>query len=389
MPQSYSLDFRERVLKDCDAGLRSEDVAQKYSVSASWVYDLRRRRRETGSIAPKQQRHGRRPKLEPYEPEQFFRRSIEGEKTGTVLILTILRIFLLRKRSCVDDVLSPSKSCGTHKLSMIRAGLLLFLLLPAGLCAQNPCASPTYSEALFHFGNRERDRIFTDYSNLYNRNNVGNYGFALLGAGILANTELDRQFQNWHDQHMHSGFGKELGEFSKVFGEGKYFIPIMVSSAFTYRFLQEKSGISECKLGELTDRTMRGYFVGAPTLLTMQWVLGGDRPRDGESYWRPFQHDHGISGHAFMGAVPFITAAQMTDKPCVKGVFYVLSTFCAWSRINDDAHYLSQALLGWYLAYLSVRAVSATEGGRTLPRGLTIFPVTENNAVGVGLFYQY
>jgi transposase len=33
MPKPYSSDLRERVLKDCDAGMRSEDVAEKYSVS--------------------------------------------------------------------------------------------------------------------------------------------------------------------------------------------------------------------------------------------------------------------------------------------------------------------------------------------------------------------
>ena len=32
MAQAYSMDLRERVLKDCDTGMRSEDVAQKYSV---------------------------------------------------------------------------------------------------------------------------------------------------------------------------------------------------------------------------------------------------------------------------------------------------------------------------------------------------------------------
>ena len=69
MAKAYSMDLRERVLKDSDAGMRSEDVAQKYSVSASWVYDLRKKRRETGSIAPKQQRHGSKPKLVPYEKE--------------------------------------------------------------------------------------------------------------------------------------------------------------------------------------------------------------------------------------------------------------------------------------------------------------------------------
>jgi hypothetical protein len=84
-----------------------------------------------------------------------------------------------------------------------------------------------------------------------------------------------------------------------------------------------------------------------------------------------------------------MTAAQMSDKPCVKGLFYALSTFPAWSRVNDDAHYLSQALLGWYLAYLSVRAVSATEGHGKLPRGLTLFPVCGDGSVGIGLLYQH
>ncbi|GHT13075.1 hypothetical protein FACS1894170_08630 [Planctomycetales bacterium] len=108
----------------------------------------------------------------------------------------------------------------------------------------------------------------------------------------------------------------------------------------------------------------------------------------GDSYWHPFQNSHGISGHAFIGAVPFMTAAQMTDRPVVKGLFYTMSTFCAWSRIKDDAHYLSQALLGWYLAYLSVRSVSETEGLKPLPRGLTLFPVMDDNSVGFGFLYQ-
>ena len=276
---------------------------------------------------------------------------------------------------------------------MIRTGILIFLCFPAGLCAQaildTPCTPPTFSEAFCQFGNRERERIFTDYSNLYNRNNVKNYGLAVLGAGVLANTKMDGNFQNWYGNHIRSDFTNDLSKGAKIFGEGQIFIPIMVTSAFSYRFLQEKRGLPDCKLGDFTDRTMRGYLVGAPTLLTMQLVLGGDRPRDGESYWRPFQQDHGVSGHAFMGAVPFITAAQMTDKPCVKGVFYVLSTFTAWSRVNDDAHYLSQVLLGWYLAYLSVRAVSETEGLKPLPKGLAIFPVTEKESAGFGVFYRY
>lgn len=54
----YSADLRERVPADCDAGMATAKVAEKYSVGASWVRRLKPRRRETGSIAPVKQRHG-------------------------------------------------------------------------------------------------------------------------------------------------------------------------------------------------------------------------------------------------------------------------------------------------------------------------------------------
>lgn len=49
---AYSMDLRLRVLADCDAGLPTKPVAQKYGVSRTWVRWLKQRRRETGSIEP-------------------------------------------------------------------------------------------------------------------------------------------------------------------------------------------------------------------------------------------------------------------------------------------------------------------------------------------------
>ena len=60
--RAYSADLRERVLADCDAGMPTVEVAAKYRVSASWVRRLKQRRRETGEVAPRQQRHGSPPK---------------------------------------------------------------------------------------------------------------------------------------------------------------------------------------------------------------------------------------------------------------------------------------------------------------------------------------
>ncbi len=93
---------------------------------------------------------------------------------------------------------------------------------------------------------------------------------------------------------------------------------------------------------------LRSILVGGPPLLVLQWATGGARPTetDESSEWRPFHDNNGVSGHSFMGAIPFLSAAKMADNIWIKGSFYAASTLPGISRVNDDAHYFSQAFLG-------------------------------------------
>ena len=50
---AYSMDLRQRVIDDCDAGLGTQAVAEKYSVSPAWVRRLKQHRRERGDIRPR------------------------------------------------------------------------------------------------------------------------------------------------------------------------------------------------------------------------------------------------------------------------------------------------------------------------------------------------
>ena len=52
---AYSLDLRQRVVRAFDSGKSATVVAEQFDVSLAWVYRLVQRRRETGSIAPRQQ----------------------------------------------------------------------------------------------------------------------------------------------------------------------------------------------------------------------------------------------------------------------------------------------------------------------------------------------
>ncbi|MCS5681900.1 MAG: hypothetical protein NZ609_05085 [Acidimicrobiales bacterium] len=63
--KAYSMDLRERVLKDSDAGIRTRDVAVKYAVRESWVRRLKQRRRENCETAPRSSRNRLQPKWLP------------------------------------------------------------------------------------------------------------------------------------------------------------------------------------------------------------------------------------------------------------------------------------------------------------------------------------
>ena len=82
--KAYSMDLRERVVAACDArdGTRQQ-IAARFSVSVSWIRDLLKRRRETGSIAPKPHGGGQPPAFQG-ETAERLRKAVEGCPDATL-----------------------------------------------------------------------------------------------------------------------------------------------------------------------------------------------------------------------------------------------------------------------------------------------------------------
>jgi len=246
------------------------------------------------------------------------------------------------------------------------------------------CTTPLY---------KELQRYKESLKSFYQWDTALNFGVSLGFGAILANTSCDQNFRNWYQEDFRSSGTDDWSRFCKIFGEGHYVIPAYLATSIAYRYLDEYWNLdagSGKNFGQWASRSSQAILVGFPVLLVGQYATGASRPSDEKSWgshWKPFTDNHGISGHAFLGAVPFITAAQMTDHFLLKSVLYFGSTLTGWSRINDDAHYLSQAILGWYLAYLSCRAVTRTENPN-FGRGLTVFPLVTADTVGVGITYR-
>jgi len=80
----YSMDLRERVIAACDFrdGTRRQ-IARRFGVSESWVRKLLRRRRETGSIAPRPQNAGRKRALTDRQLARL-RRLVERRPAATL-----------------------------------------------------------------------------------------------------------------------------------------------------------------------------------------------------------------------------------------------------------------------------------------------------------------
>lgn len=231
-----------------------------------------------------------------------------------------------------------------------------------------------------------RENIFEDYCNYYDRGTMAKLAYGLVLGSVLANTSMDQDVQDWYQDDVRSADTDNFAQFWKTFGEGQIFIPAFACLAFAGRMTADWPLLGTA--GQFSARTTRAYVVGAPPMLFMQYMLGASRPGETghSSHWEPFQDTNSVSGHAFVGAVPFITAARMTDNVFLKSGLYACSTLTGFSRINDDRHYLSQVILGWWMAYLACEAVDTTCLNR---QGMTFMPIASTEMVGFGGICEY
>ncbi len=233
------------------------------------------------------------------------------------------------------------------------------------------------------------DRLWADVRNFYDRRTLLALTAGVAGHAILANTDIDESLRREYQERERDSGTDEISEFfhsNKTFGEGTFALPIY-GVALGLRYLFPDSGVADTT-SEWGERSLRTFVVGVPPVLFLQYAIGASRPgeTDHTSEWRPFEDSNGVSGHAFMGAIPFISAAKMTDQPLLKGVFYTASILPGFSRFNDDDHYLSQVALGWWIAYLSA---SAVDDSFNLPPNMEIVAGPVADGEGVNLIWRW
>lgn len=208
------------------------------------------------------------------------------------------------------------------------------------------------------------ERLLLDQANFYSPRSVAPLGLALVAGAALANTGADDNFRHFYQENVRNAGTDEWYEAlhaPKILGEGWVALPIYAGASLAGRVASPTRGGQA--LSTWGDRSWRSILVGAVPLIALQRATGGSRPgeTDHSSDWRFNADNNGVSGHAFMGAVPFLAAASVAERPWLRLALYAGSTLTGLSRVNDDGHYFSQTLLGWSLAWVSVEAIRATD----------------------------
>lgn len=232
--------------------------------------------------------------------------------------------------------------------------------------------------------------VLADHRHYYcSRANLGMLAVGVGLAASMANTTIDTSLQDHYQANLRDIPTDDVSEAvhtPEVLGNGYLTIPVFAATAVVGSWLDE-APLGQ-GMNEWGRRSLRTILVGAPPMLAMQLVTGASRPGetgDG-SQWKPFDDNNGVSGHSFMGAVPFLSAAKMTDNPFWKTVFYAGSTLAGFSRVNDDRHYPSQVMLGWWMAYLAATAVDHTHRNA---ENFSVFPLSPADGIGAGIDYRW
>ncbi len=215
-----------------------------------------------------------------------------------------------------------------------------------------------------HWDNNVLRDVGSDFRHYFAVDRLPYLGAVFLGGGLLANTHMDQSIHQYWQNRLRSKSGDKALALAQHFGGlSYYYVPLyLVSMGLGHWREHSEFGNIAYHWGY---RSFRTAVLGGVQQALFTYALGSGRPiRHESSKWQPFKNNTGVSGHAFYGAVPFLTAALMTDPPMLRYALYFCSALPGIARIHYDHHYTSQVFLGWSIAALSALSVYQSDSER-------------------------
>jgi membrane-associated phospholipid phosphatase len=212
--------------------------------------------------------------------------------------------------------------------------------------------------------------------------------FSLL-VGITATlADEEEDIQGWVQKHRNSDTDR-VAHFVKPFGDGKYTLPAL-AALYCYGHFSDDSRARRTALLAVESFAVTGLFTE-----TIKHTSHKHRPHSGDLeniLWDgPSVSSANLSfpsGHAASAfAVATVVASEYGDHAVVPSMVYCAATLCALSRVHDNAHWMSDVVIGSAIGHFTARAIIRLHGGEG--RSLSVQPVVGNGRSGLSLSYRF
>lgn len=182
--------------------------------------------------------------------------------------------------------------------------------------------------------------------------NLGDWGkVALVGAGAAGIMLLDSDLKEFFQDDVRSGATDSIADWARPFGDSKILFPAMAGGYL----IGAVSGSRRLAAASLLG--LQSLTIAAGITEGIKLLAGRTRPNMTDDQW-DFQGPGGdqksfVSGHATHAfAVATVFALEYRESYVVPPLVYSLATLTAYSRVNDNKHWVSDVVLGAGVGFL-------------------------------------
>ena len=173
-------------------------------------------------------------------------------------------------------------------------------------------------------------------------------------AVILGLFLVDEPVMRW-SQDVRSGTTDDIAAFVRHFGQPEVWVTVPVGLMAGGLLLNKP------EMAKVGARAGASVALAIATELTIKLIVGRARPDSGLGafHFDPFSVDANSmpSGHSAIAWSLMTSLAHEVESPWVRVGFYGLASATAWSRVNDNRHWLSDVVAGSLIGFTSAKLV--------------------------------
>jgi membrane-associated phospholipid phosphatase len=212
---------------------------------------------------------------------------------------------------------------------------------------------------------------------------------SLVVGAALRLADEDGDIKIWL-QRRRSGRTDALAVVGKPFGDGRYALPALGALYFCGR-LSGNERLRRTALLACESAVISGLFTQS-----IKYLSHKKRPSSVDTDDIPWRgpaastaHVAFPSGHSACAfSVCTVIAMEYGDNSFVPPLAYAAAALCAFSRLNDNAHWMSDVIVGSAIGHLTARAIVSRHGGRG-PSRLGVEPLVSRRGTGLSLSYRF